>query len=98
MAVRDRIRGDLLDGDMLTHLEGCGSINWIAATTWQCQAVSAGGVAGGAESEWVNVDQLKQYLEVSMMDFREWAWLFTVVRSRLVIIRLNTWPVLWWTW
>ena len=65
MAVRDRIRADLLDADMLTHLEGCGSINWIATTTWQCQAVSAGGVAGGAESEWVNADQLNQYLEVS---------------------------------
>lgn len=78
VSVRDQIRLDLLDPDMLTHLEGCGSINWHTLPTWQCQVVpaqggrggeggdkgEAGGVAEGAEQEWKGVGQLAQLLEV----------------------------------
>ncbi len=64
VSVRDHIRGDLLDMVMLSHLEGCGIINWITTSTWQCQAVNPGGVAGGAESAWVDASLLSQYLEV----------------------------------
>jgi hypothetical protein len=75
VSVRDHIRGDLLDAGMLNHLEGCGSINSIPSSTWQCQAVSAGtvanegvasgGVASRVQSEWMSADHLSQYLEVS---------------------------------
>lgn len=61
MSVRDHIRADLLDADMLAHLEGCGAINWITSSTWQCQAANVEGVG----AEWVNADHLSQYLEAS---------------------------------
>lgn len=64
MSVRDQIRSDLLDMEMLAHLEGCGSINWNTTPTWQCQAVR-GGVAVGAEEEWVDASHISRYLEVN---------------------------------
>lgn len=69
--VRDRIRGDLLDAETLAYLEGCGAINWISTSTWQCQVVNIEGVAGGSGvgADWVSADHLSQCLEVS-----EWAW------------------------
>lgn len=63
VSVRDQIRVDLLDADMLVHLEGCGSINWNTTPTWQYKVA---GMAGGVEveQEWVDAGHLSQYLEV----------------------------------
>lgn len=61
--VRDQIRCDLLDAEMLAHLEGCGSINWNVVPTWQCQRHGPGYV-GGIEHEWEGVGNLAQLLEV----------------------------------
>lgn len=55
-----------MDSEMLTHLEGCGSINWNSAPTWQYHPVKGGGGAGrGAGQEcWSSVGPLAQHLEV----------------------------------
>ncbi len=65
MSVRDQIRTDLLDLEMLSHLEGCGSINWNNSVTWQCRGEGTGGGAGS--EDWVDADHLSQYLEVSLI-------------------------------
>ena len=65
VAVRDQIRGDLLDAEMLAHLEGCGCVNWSVVPTWQCQRHGPGYV-GGVEHEWEGVGNLAQLLEVCM--------------------------------
>ena len=64
MSVRDQIRTDLLDQEMLSHLEGCGSINWNTTVTWQCRAITKEGVAIEGKDDWENANQLSELLEV----------------------------------
>lgn len=40
--LRDGIRGQLMDPQALTHLEGCGSINYNDVVLWQYRPISGG--------------------------------------------------------